>query len=135
MEPIVWTEEFSVGVAKLDLQHQKLIRMLNQLIRDPAAMTRSETIAELLTEMVTYAKEHFSFEEILMSQYDYPDSRQHIQEHRQFQKKTAELCSAVMLNVKTVPEVMLSFLLQWLTHHILTVDMAYKSFFQERGLQ
>ena len=63
MEPIEWTDSFSVGVALFDEQHRRLIDMLNKMIEDPAADTRSETVADVLTDMTRYAQEHFKAEE------------------------------------------------------------------------
>ena len=37
MEKIQWSEKFSVGVEKLDKQHQQIIGMLNRLISTPEA--------------------------------------------------------------------------------------------------
>jgi hemerythrin len=133
MEPIQWTDEFSVGVSMMDRQHQKLIGMLNRLIKEPETQTHSETISDLLTGMIAYAREHFRDEEALMSEYDYPLKDQQAEQHKAFVKKTVDLCSAVEVGVDIVPHVMLEYLKDWLVHHILQQDMRYKTFFMERG--
>ena len=65
MEQITWTEEFSVGVVRIDEQHKQLIAMINRLIAEPQTTTRSETISDLLTGMTNYAQMHFATEEEL----------------------------------------------------------------------
>ena len=135
MEQIIWTEDFSVGVVRLDDQHKRLIQMINRLIAEPQTTTESETVSDLLSDMTNYAQKHFATEEELMRQHNYPRLEEQITEHRAFQKKTVDFCSATMLDVKIVPETMLHYLSDWLVHHILKIDMAYKPFFREQGIE
>lgn len=135
MEQITWTEDFSVGVERLDEQHRHLVRMINQLIAKPHTTTRSETVSDLLTGMTKYAQEHFATEEDLMRQHNYPHLEEQISKHRAFRKKTVDFCSATMLDVVVVPEAMLRYLREWLVEHILKTDMAYKPFFRGHGLE
>jgi hemerythrin len=134
MKPIQWTEKFSVGFSEMDRQHKRLIAMINRLMNEPEAQTHSETISDLLTHMITYAREHFQDEETLMSKHGYPFKDHQEEQHRAFVKKTVDLCSAVEVGVDIVPLVMLDYLKEWLVHHILEQDMRYKTFFLERGV-
>ena len=134
MERILWTENFSVGVARLDDQHKRLVQMINRLIAEPRLTTESETISSLLSEMTSYARKHFSAEEELLRRHHYPRLEEQVAEHQAFQKKTTDFCSATMLHVRVVPETLLHYLSDWLVHHILKTDMAYKPFFREQGI-
>ncbi len=134
MEPIVWTDAFSVGVSKMDGQHKKLIGMINRLIQEPGATTGSITISDLLTGMVSYALEHFRDEEALMAEHAYPLKDQQTEQHKSFVKKTVDFCSAVEVGVDNVPQVLLQYLKEWLVRHILEEDMKYRPFFIERGV-
>lgn len=135
IEPIEWNDSFSVGVALFDKQHQQLLEMLNRIIRDPAATTRSETVADILTDMTRYAQEHFKAEEDLMTAYTYPGLEEHRQQHDGFREKAARLCLATVEGQASVPQDLLAFLQQWLVRHILQVDMAFKPFFAEKGIR
>ena len=135
MEPIEWTESFSVGVALFDEQHRRLIAMLNRMIADPAADTRSETVADVLTDMTQYAQEHFKAEEDLMQAYGYPHLDEHKQQHLEFQEKAARLCFATVKGQASVPSELLAYLQNWLTRHILQTDMAFKPFFEQKGVR
>ncbi len=134
IEPIEWNDSFSVGVALFDEQHRQLIAMLNKMIKDPAATTRSETVAEVLTDMTHYAQEHFKSEEDLMIEHDYPLLEEHRDRHREFQEKAARLCFATIKGQTSVPQELLAYLQQWLIHHILQEDMAFKPFFKQKGV-
>lgn len=63
MEPIIWTEEFSVGVEVIDKQHKKLIAILPRLITDTQVSINSKTVSILLSDMTQYIEEHFQTEE------------------------------------------------------------------------
>ncbi len=134
MEPIIWAEGFSVGVSEMDNQHKKLIAMINRLIAEPKATVQSETISDLLNDMINYAQEHFRDEEALMSEHSYPFKDLQTEQHKSFIKRTVDFCSASEGGVDIVPQAMLEYLKGWLIHHILEQDMKYKAFFIERGL-
>ena len=136
MEPIQWSEEFSVGVEELDQQHQQLVKMLNRLVSTHETTdTHSETISDMLQEMTRYAQKHFKTEENLMRANGYPGLEEQIKEHRAYRKKTIDFSTATMLGIEAVPEILLAYLFDWWTHHILNEDMKYKSFFKKKGVR
>jgi hemerythrin-like metal-binding protein len=132
MEPIVWSENFSVGVQLFDEQHKRLIMMLNKMIKHPTVPTRSETVSEILTDMTLYSLEHFKAEEDLMIKHGYPQFEQHKSQHQSFRIKVTELCMATTHDIEAVPQVLLEYLGQWWVQHILHEDMDYKQFFEEK---
>jgi hemerythrin len=134
MEPIIWSSSFSVGVKLFDDQHKKLIGMINKMIKDPMTTTRSETISDILTEMTSYAHQHFKSEEDLMIEHGYSHFEQHKSQHKEFREKVLKLCIATTEGVEAVPQVLLEYLRLWLTQHILHEDMEYKIFFEERDV-
>jgi len=136
MEPVKWSREFSVGVEELDQQHQQLIKMLNLLISARENInTHSEEISDILQEMTRYAQKHFKTEEKLLKAYDYPDLEEQRMEHRAYRLKTVNFSTATILGIEAVPEILLAYLFDWWTHHILDEDMKYKSFFKKKGVR
>ena len=136
MEPIQWSEKFSVGVEELDQQHQQLVKMLNRLIAKRETIdTHSETISDMLLAMTHYAQKHFKTEENLMKAYGYPGLEEQKQEHRAYRKKAVDFSTATILGIEAVPEILLAYLFDWWTHHILDEDMKYKQFFKEKGVK
>ncbi|MEA1890408.1 MAG: hemerythrin domain-containing protein, partial [Pseudomonadota bacterium] len=61
-----WKEEYSVGIDSIDQQHKKLLSLINQLQTAVDYSTGKEFEREALDELVTYTKDHFSYEEGLM---------------------------------------------------------------------
>ena len=134
MESIKWTDSFSVGVREMDNQHKKLVGMINRLIEEQHTLTEPATIAELLTEMTDYAREHFRAEEFLMAEYGYENKDRQAESHETFIAKTVELMSATNVGPNLLSKVLLEFLKSWLVSHILNEDMQYRSFFQSKGV-
>ena len=136
MEPVQWSEKFSVGVRELDEQHQQLIKLLNLLISTQGtANTRSETISDTLLAMPRYAQAHFKNEERLMEAYGFPGLEEQKIQHRDFRKKTVGFATATTLGMDQIPEDLLKYLSDWLVHHILEDDMAYRAFFKDKGVE
>ena len=133
MEIIVWSDIFSVGVKEMDRQHQKLIGMINRLIEEQHVLTEPATIAELLTEMTSYAQDHFRDEEYLMAEYGYEKLASQKHSHQAFVDKTVEFMEA-SVGPNILSKALLEYLRTWLTGHILHEDMQYKAFFQQKGV-
>ncbi len=135
MEKIVFDETLSVGVRKLDEQHQQLIKMINTLIEAQSETLDSEETLELLTHMTEYADYHFSQEEQYMLEFNYSEYLSHKQEHVTFKKRTVDFLSAAKRGKQTLKVEITAFLRNWLVNHILRSDMKYKNFFNEKGLK
>lgn len=125
MEEIIWKDEYSVGVDQFDRQHQHLFEIINKLTARPDTSKDSSLTSQTIKEMFDYAKEHFTAEEELMQQYDYPEIESHKKQHDYFIGTTDELS-----NTKVRPEEIAEFLKVWWTIHVLKVDMKYKEFFK-----
>ena len=136
MESVQWSEKFSVGVRELDQQHQQLIKLLNILISTQGTInTHSETVSDTLMAMTRYAQTHFKTEERLMEAYGYPGLEDQKMQHRDFRKKTVGFSTATTFGIDQVPEDLLTYINNWLVHHILEDDMAYKAFFKDEGVE
>jgi hemerythrin-like metal-binding protein len=135
MEGIRWTDEFSVGVAEMDSQHQQLIGMINRLIREQKVVTDAQTIAEMLTAMTDYARQHFRAEEFLLAEYGYTYKDLQVQQHQEFIEKTREFYANADVGANILSKALLEFLKTWLTRHILEEDMKYKGFLRLKGVK
>ena len=59
---IVWSNSYSVKVNQMDQEHQWLIYIINNLYAAMRAGRSNEAIGNILDELVTYTKTHFSHE-------------------------------------------------------------------------
>lgn len=135
MNKIVWKPEYSVGVERLDRQHQKIISVINKLIAKPRVFITSRTIADVLAELNSYTSEHFLLEEQLLEENGYPSLLEHSKKHTEYGDRIADFCLKTVEKNKNVSEELLSYLGEWWIGHILQEDMIYKSFFEEKGIR
>jgi len=134
MKKIIFDETFSVGVRKLDEQHQKLIDLINTLSEMKDETVDLETALGFLTQMTEYADYHFSEEEQFMLAHHYKDYAVHKMAHNTFKKKTSDLLTTAKTSKQIQITGIAAYLRNWLVNHILTTDMDYKDFFNEKGL-
>jgi hemerythrin-like metal-binding protein len=125
-----WQDSYSIGNEKVDEQHQKLVELINTLYHTDSS-NEDEIILEVLADMLDYIKFHFSYEEKLMIESDYPDYKLHRKEHFEFVKKWNEFNREFIegdayLTSKQIGE----YLKDWLITHILGTDKKFWNYIQ-----
>jgi hemerythrin-like metal-binding protein len=130
---LVWSERFSMGLKKIDHQHQQLFKIINDLIANQNAAGGSEIIAEILDRMTKYTEYHFKTEERVMMEYGYPEYALQVREHAEFKTKTARFCMDRTAANTGLSGEMLDYLQNWLTNHILESDLRFKGFLIKNG--
>lgn len=131
MEQIEWNSSFSVGVKLLDIQHKRIIGIINRMITETDITVRSEIVSDLLTKLTFYALDHFKEEEQLLQQYNYPDFDRHREEHKAYRLKIASLCEDTVDRKDSVPEELFVYVRAWWVTHIMVTDMKLKYFLSE----
>ncbi|MFC1548810.1 bacteriohemerythrin [Candidatus Omnitrophota bacterium] len=139
MEIIAWSERYDVGVEVLNEQHKRLIKMVNSLIENKEdSGNRAALISDIINQMAEYAAKHFKSEEELMNKYNYPGYAMQQKQHATFRIKIGDISNKFASYGDDIPEEdvnkIISYLLEWLMDHILTSDMQYKTFFNEKGV-
>ena len=130
MAIIQWSTAMSVGVRRLDQDHQTLIDLINRIAgTDASAESRKRVIPEVLTTLIAYTVFHFRREEAVMSACGYPEFDTHQEDHRALASEVRQLADQYTADPSTItPEEIHSFLVQWLNHHILLHDKAYQPY-------
>lgn len=124
MGEIVWTQEMSVGVERLDAEHKMLVAMLNELGQALASGRGDKAARDVAERMRLYAKEHFQSEESAMLASDYPTRTGHIAEHDSFIEKVLDLEDRLGQGGAAEPEAIRDYLADWLRRHIMGTDKA-----------
>jgi hemerythrin len=134
MAAIRWTEAMSVGVARLDRDHQTLIDLINRIAdAEDSEETRRRIIPEVLVTLVAYTVFHFQREEKVMFACGYPEADTHREEHWALTREVHLLQRRFSENPDNVSRgEILQFLTDWLAHHILLQDLAYKAYCEGR---
>lgn len=128
-----WREEYSMKVPSIDIQHRKLVEMLNTLHDGMVSGTGKEKLAPLLDGLVQYTATHFAHEENYFAKYEYPDAEKHTLQHQQLVQQVLGFKEKFDSGSANINMELMIFLKDWLIHHILGSDKAYSQHLVERG--
>lgn len=131
---IQWSSALSVGVREIDGQHQRLVKLINDLDEAMRVGKGKEMLGRIVSELAGYARVHFSTEEKYFDQFGYPEAPEHRQEHRNFIEKVSGFKAEFDAGRLGLTIEIMSFLSDWLKGHILGKDKRYSAFFNEKGL-
>ncbi len=135
MAYLTWDEKYSVGIREIDLQHKKLVEMINGLHDAMKEGKGKDVLARVLQELVNYAGSHFATEEKHMTNFNYPGYLAHKSEHEKFVKQVLDFKKDFDSGKAAMTLEVMNFLKNWLLNHISGTDKKYGPFFNERGLK
>jgi hemerythrin len=135
MSLLTWDESFSVKVAEIDAQHQRLFEMINQLYDAMKAGKGKEVISEVLDGLVEYTQVHFATEEKYFDEFHYEHTLAHKLAHKKFVDKVSLFKAQYEAGNQSLSIEIMKFLKEWLTNHIKGTDQQYAGCFQEHGLK
>jgi hemerythrin len=136
MSEIAWDDSLSVGVDLIDEQHKMLIEKLKNLADDFKKGHEQDRILKTLGFMIDYTDFHFTAEEKVMAEKDYPGLEDQQQQHAEF-KTTLDNILLDLREDGPTDELAKSiniFLLNWLINHIKGSDQKLGTYLNEKGL-
>jgi hemerythrin len=131
---ITWNTYYSVNIKEIDEQHKKLIDLINRMYDAMKARKGKEVMGDVLTELVGYTAYHFSTEERLFLQSEYPEQDDHKISHDELTRKARALKNAFDQGSDPVTMDVMLFLSNWLNIHILEVDKKYSPYLNSKGI-
>lgn len=121
-----WSAEFKTGVKAIDNDHKELFEEIRQLAIVLVNEESTDAIEHAITCLENYVHEHFSREEAFMINAGYPKTEEHIRSHRALTRQVALLKKLNRDDTAEIdPGKLVGFLSNWLSHHIIHIDMAY----------
>jgi hemerythrin-like metal-binding protein len=134
MALMTWTEENSVGVHALDTQHKQLFGIVNELHESMLHGQAQAQTGHLLRKLVDYTKTHFSAEEAMMQNAQYPSLAAHRVKHQNLVRQIQEFSRRHERGEVSVNLHLLNFLCDWLTHHVSKEDKEYGPWLNNHGV-
>jgi len=126
---IEWSAVMSVHNDDLDLDHQRLIEIINRLWVADSTGNR-QVIEFVLDDLVNYTEFHFAREERLMEQAGFPERARHGEIHRGIRRRLEEIRWEYFQGIRDeLRGELLEFVTVWLNKHILEEDMQYSGYF------
>ncbi len=130
-----WNDSMSVNVAEIDIQHKKLIGLINKLHEAMGQGKAKEILGEIINSLVDYTETHFLLEEKYFDQFGYSDALPHKKKHTDFVEKISDYKKGFEEDRLLLSMDIMYFLKDWLTTHIQGSDKKYGPLFNENGLK
>ena len=127
---IIWLDRYDTGIDEVDIQHRKLVGLINTLFDSISLKDRKVILNQTLTELVSYTIYHFKLEEELMKKRNYPHYVGHKGEHTMFVEKINKHISNLKVDDTKALLDVINFLKDWLLKHILVSDKKYAEAFK-----
>ncbi len=119
---VAWDKNLSVGIDTIDEHHRYLFDLINDLFEVVSNNRGVREVARLINATDAYAKVHFRAEEQMMRRFDYAGIHLQEQEHQAFETKIREFYEELYDNPLIAQFDVLSYLRDWLIHHIRIED-------------
>jgi hemerythrin len=130
---IEWSDEFSVNMATVDDQHKRLIFIIQSLEKAISKGRAQHVLTDIITELMEYTRVHFSYEESLFNEYNYPEKEQHKQQHTEFVDKMKAFKAQHDAGSIVVSKDIVIFVSEWIADHIGYRDKKYGVYFVANG--
>jgi hemerythrin len=129
-----WDSSLETGHEKIDNQHKQLIAALNSIIEASTSGKGSAEIFKTLDFLTGYTIMHFSDEEKLQVQYDYPDYLIHKRYHDEFKITVGELTKRLEKEGPTeeMVNIVTTAVGNWLLNHIKGDDFRMAAYVKAR---
>ena len=124
---VEWDESLSVGINTIDEHHRYLFDLINDLYEVVSNKSGAREVARLVKATDAYAKVHFRAEEKMMKHYGYEGIHLQEQQHHAFEAKIREFYEELHVNPLVAQFDVLSYLRDWLVHHIRMEDSKLRS--------
>jgi hemerythrin len=125
----VFLKNLSLGIKLIDAQHKSLFVFIDKFVAKIMDNASKEETLKVVNYLEKYTDKHFSDEEKLMKEVNYPETSNHIKEHSKFKQTVLSIKDQVgEKNTELIEEIFLG-LNEWLIKHILGSDKKFADFY------
>ncbi|MDM8546779.1 bacteriohemerythrin [Candidatus Venteria ishoeyi] len=136
MPLFLWNEKYSVGNARMDRHHKKMLNLLDKLYEAARQGQGQNVIEDVIKKLGDYTQYHFQEEEALMARINYPDLPAHKAAHQAFIADFEKLRQDIHRGNVDHAEIKLSNMIAtWWKKHVLKMDKQYKIFIKNQNKQ
>ncbi len=134
MEHLAWKKWFEVGHDTIDFEHKTFFSLINKANDFVKEGRESEEIRRVFDELLKYADFHFTSEENVMVECDYPYLEEHRGEHRRLMIKLREDITSFEGEAMEASKIV-HFLFEWLLNHTITEDLNISAAVKQKNLK
>jgi len=119
-----WSDIYRTGHPEIDKQHKQIIETMNDFHQAVMERKGSEAVKEVMNFLNGYIKDHFSYEELCMSEFRCPYAEKNRSAHKAFMKLIEQTKSSYEGGEMNHGEVMDFYydMVYWIKDHILEID-------------
>lgn len=122
MAQLEWREEYSVGNAAVDQEHEALIAQINQIYDQLSLPMDTITIETMLSDIQTDISTHFALEELLMQEAGFSEYEAHKQDHERLLDQIHDMMFHFSEDPDSGKELLLNRLSDWFSQHFRGFD-------------
>ncbi|MCP4407361.1 MAG: hemerythrin family protein [Gammaproteobacteria bacterium] len=134
MSHAYWQDGYKINVHKLDIQHEELAKLVKRLHDAVNAKQDMETLGGILSDLLGSTRHHFSTEEKLMREYDYPGYKKHRSEHDEILEQLKCFRQETVGRSHSVFRFDFDATQDWFIKHIDRCDRELAVFLNEKGV-
>lgn len=125
---LVWKDSFCCGNQLIDSQHQALFNTSNELLEAILLSHPKNVISSIISRLLGDVTQHFQDEEHILESIEFPNLKQHIEEHVRLLNKGIELAQEFTGDTLTVGNVFQFLASDVVEHHMLETDREFFPF-------
>ena len=122
MAQIEWKDEYSIGNASVDQEHELLITQINKLYEQLSLPLDTETIESMLADIQADISTHFALEELLMQEAGFAEFEDHKQDHERLLDQIDDMIFHFAEDPESGKELLINRLSDWFSHHFKGFD-------------
>jgi len=135
------SQNLETGIDIIDTQHRRYFDLLNKYLDKT---TESSTVPEEILDLAEtfnflreYAKEHFSTEESIMEETEYPGFESHQEQHIYFSYHVEQLYNRMKFDgfSPDLAREVNYYTVEWFIEHIRTIDVKLAEFLKEKNIK
>lgn len=127
---LIWNDSLATGFSEVDLQHKKLISIINDIhtAMNATGATYTTGMSKAFKRLTDYTYYHFEEEEMFMQLHKYPELEAHRLEHQNFIEQVNKQIQSLSQANPEDGFRFYRFLGSWLLNHIAKSDQAWAAF-------
>jgi hemerythrin len=122
MTLLEWKPEFSVGIASMDFEHQKMIRMINEIYDELMQHYDPDSIEQFLGDIFATINAHFALEERMMQDSDYAEYEAHKNDHEELLDQIRDMMDKFRADPERGFDLLRDNLANWFESHFASFD-------------
>jgi len=122
MSLLQWKPEYSVGVESMDVEHQEMIDLINEIYEKLDSNPDADQIEQCLGDIFSTVSMHFALEESLMRKSNYAEYQAHKNDHEDLLDQIRDLMDDFDSDTAAGATRLEQGLSDWFAGHFATFD-------------